>query len=599
MSFKFLKDNFLLMSIAIAICLICTIFMGANYLKDQLFVVEQNKYSIIAANMRNRTANLISDKHSSTTAIALSLSNNSDLINIFQNQRQYNAVNNLSKVLADSTDYKNVWIQLINTEGQSIYRSWDNSKGDSLSTIRGDVQKVLTTKQMVKSISVGKYTISFKSMTPIFDGEKFVGIIEVITHFNSLSNKLAIDNIDSLFIADKKFKNQLKKAVTKRFIDGYYIANLEPSTSMLEFLENNNIDKLIAIDDFKILDDNIVTSYRIKDESNNVIGYALLKYRLSAVNNQDINTFAVLIKFFTFVLLAFVVGVIYLFKLYKDSKETEEDLENMQKYEAILKQKVIEKTHELADLNATLEERIRIELEKNKNQDIMLQQQSKLAAIGEMIDAVAHQWKQPINIIKMRVDTLGYDFTDKLVNQEYITDFQTKIFHQIKHMTDTLDGFRSFFRPNKELKEFDMKIAVDKVLLLIKDEFIKHQINIDVNVIQNFQLLGMENEFKHLILNILNNAKDAFYDNNIENRNITINILLDDKSKKIEICDNAGGIPSEIIEHIFKANVTTKEQGKGTGIGLYMSSQIAVKHHGTLSAINIENGAKFIFEQLL
>jgi C4-dicarboxylate-specific signal transduction histidine kinase len=139
---------------------------------------------------------------------------------------------------------------------------------------------------------------------------------------------------------------------------------------------------------------------------------------------------------------------------------------------------------------------------------------------------------------------------------------------------------------------------IDKVLLLVKDEFMKNQIKITVNEIQTFTLIGVENEFKHLILNIINNAKDAFIDNNIEKREILINILFDEKSKKVELCDNAGGIPTHIIDDIFKANFTTKEEGKGTGIGLYMSSQIATKYHGTLSVENINNGAKFTFEQL-
>lgn len=254
---------------------------------------------------------------------------------------------------------------------------------------------------------------------------------------------------------------------------------------------------------------------------------------------------------------------------------------------------------ELDSYKNQLELKVEEEIAKRKEKEKMLFQQSKLAAMGEMMDAVAHQWKQPINIINMQVDMLGYDFEDNLINQDYINEFQEKIFSQVKHMTNTLEEFRSFFRPSKEPKEFEIKEMVEKVLLLVKDEFMKNMITIRVNTINNFTLVGIENEFKHLILNIINNAKDAFNENKIDKREIIINILSDDKSKKIEICDNAGGIPTYVIEDIFKANVTTKAEGKGTGIGLYMSSQIATKHHGTLSVENIENGAKFTFEQLI
>jgi signal transduction histidine kinase len=258
--------------------------------------------------------------------------------------------------------------------------------------------------------------------------------------------------------------------------------------------------------------------------------------------------------------------------------------------------KVMLLNDKLNEYKVHLEQLVEDEIKKREEKEKMLLQQSKLAAMGEMMDAVAHQWKQPINIINMEVDMMGYDFEDGLINQGYINQFQDKISSQVKHMTSTLNEFRSFFRPNKEVAIFNVKEMVDKVLLLIKDEFVKNQIEIIVDDRLNFTLNGIENEFKHLILNIINNAKDAFNENDIKNRIIMINIIGENNRKRIEIIDNAGGIPEHVIDDIFKANVTTKEEGKGTGIGLYMSNQIAQKHNGKLSVSNIENGAKFIFE---
>ena len=260
-------------------------------------------------------------------------------------------------------------------------------------------------------------------------------------------------------------------------------------------------------------------------------------------------------------------------------------------------QKIMLDLHtELDEYKNHLEEKVEQEIKKREEKEKMLIQQSKLAAMGEMMDAVAHQWKQPINIINMQVDMVGYDFEDGIIDQKYIDDFQAKVSSQVKHMTSTLTEFRSFFRPNKEPKEFSIKKMVQSVLLLVKDEFVKNRITISVNDTQNFSLIGIENEFKHLILNIINNSKDAFNDNDRKDRKIQINILHDDISKTIEIIDNAGGIPEHVIDDIFHANVTTKAEGKGTGIGLYMSSQIATKHNGTLGVVNVSDGAKFIFE---
>ncbi len=259
--------------------------------------------------------------------------------------------------------------------------------------------------------------------------------------------------------------------------------------------------------------------------------------------------------------------------------------------------KLIKLNEELDKYKNHLELKVEEEIKKREEKEKMLLQQSKLASMGEMMDAVAHQWKQPINIINMQVDMINYDYEDGLINQEYINDFQSKVSSQVKHMTSTLNEFRSFFRPNKEASEFNIKEMINKVLLLVKDEFVKNRITITINDIGNFNLIGVENEFKHLVLNIINNSKDAFNEHNTKNREIKINLLKDDTNKTIEIIDNAGGIPEHVIEDIFKANVTTKEEGKGTGIGLYMSSQIAQKHNGSLTVCNVENGAKFTFLQ--
>jgi len=283
-------------------------------------------------------------------------------------------------------------------------------------------------------------------------------------------------------------------------------------------------------------------------------------------------------------------------KLLKDYERKSKRLDKIIQHNDRQEKQLIKLNEELDTYKNHLEERVEEEIKNRQEKEKMLLQQSKLAAMGEMMDTVAHQWKQPINIINMQVDFLNYDFEDGLINQKYIDKFQDKVSSQVKHMTSTLEEFRSFFRPNKEVDEFDIKKMIDKVLLLVKDEFIKNQITIDINDEQNFSLIGIENEFKHLILNIINNSKDAFNDNNTQDRKIQINILSDDTTKKIEIIDNAGGIPSHVIDDIFKANVTTKEDGKGTGIGLYMSSQIATKHNGNLTVVNTDTGAKFIFE---
>jgi len=260
--------------------------------------------------------------------------------------------------------------------------------------------------------------------------------------------------------------------------------------------------------------------------------------------------------------------------------------------------KLLQLNEQLEEYQNHLEQKVEEEIKKRKAQELILFQQSKLAAMGEMIDAVAHQWKQPINLIKMNIDFLSYDLEDGKIDKNYIEEFQNKSFAQIEHINNTLSEFRDFLRPDKPTKEFSVAHMIDKVLILVKDELLKHSINIEKNIKNDFTIDGIENEFKHLVLNIINNAKDAFDDNQTKNKKITISIFETENEFKIEFTDNAGGIPKNILENIFKANITSKPQGKGTGIGLYMSSQIAEKHNGTLQAENIKNGANFTFSLL-
>ncbi len=223
----------------------------------------------------------------------------------------------------------------------------------------------------------------------------------------------------------------------------------------------------------------------------------------------------------------------------------------------------------------------------------MLEQQSKMAAMGEMLEAVAHQWKQPLNALTMYSDLFKSDFEEGNVNEEYVDEMLEGVQVQINHMTTTLSEFRNFFRPNTTITSFNLQDLVNSVLFLVKDEFMKHSIPIDVKIDKMISLHGNENEFKHLILNIINNAKDAFNEKELKDRHIVIQASQNREVTQIEIKDNAGGIPEKVIGHIFEANVTTKESGKGTGIGLYMSAQIVEKMNGTITVANVNGGACF------
>jgi len=249
--------------------------------------------------------------------------------------------------------------------------------------------------------------------------------------------------------------------------------------------------------------------------------------------------------------------------------------------------------NELDALNKELEERINQEVRSAKASYKRFEQQAKMAAMGEMMDAVAHQWKQPLNAISMMSDMLVSDFKSGDVSTEYIEEFSDDIQAQIKHMVSTLSEFRNFFRSKETYENFGIKRSLQSVLVLVSDEFMQNNITTYIESEKELLIYGIENEFKHLILNIINNSKDAFNEREIKDRHIYITFQKEKDAIRLEIRDNAGGIAPSILEKIFQPEVTTKKDGKGTGIGLYMSMQIANKLGGKLSAENVKDGALF------
>ena len=249
--------------------------------------------------------------------------------------------------------------------------------------------------------------------------------------------------------------------------------------------------------------------------------------------------------------------------------------------------------NELDSLNKELEKRIKKEVELSKVNYKRFEQQAKMAAMGEMMDAVAHQWKQPLNALSMMSDMMRDDFKNGLITQEYVDELADDAQGQIQHMVTTLQEFRNFFRPRQTEENFGVKRSIQSVMVLVNDEFLQNNIQVDIQSDKEILLYANENEFKHLVLNIINNAKDAFNDNDISERYIYINFYEKDGYKYVDIEDTAGGVPQNIIKDIFKPEVTSKAEGKGTGIGLYMSIQIAQKMGGTLTVKNINKGACF------
>ncbi len=247
-----------------------------------------------------------------------------------------------------------------------------------------------------------------------------------------------------------------------------------------------------------------------------------------------------------------------------------------------------------------LEKLVEEKTQENIKQFEMLQQQSKLAAMGEMVGAIAHQWRQPLNTIALELQFIEDDFDDELIDKKYLKEFSQRNMNLVNFMSKTIDDFRNFFTQNKVKTSFSIKNKISEVMNMLSPQMKNHNITMEL-LGEDFTVLGLQGEFQQVILNIVNNAKDAIVENKIEDAYVNINIFRKENKGYIEINDNAGGIPANVIERIFEPYFTTKEQGKGTGLGLYMSKMII--DNNFLAKLDVENtsyGAKFtiIFEEI-
>ncbi len=249
----------------------------------------------------------------------------------------------------------------------------------------------------------------------------------------------------------------------------------------------------------------------------------------------------------------------------------------------------------LQELNENLESQIEAEVNKNREKDELMLLQSRQAAMGEMIGNIAHQWRQPLNAIGLMV----YDLTDAFrfgeIDEEYLAKSEENIKSVLQHMSGTIDDFRNFFKPNKEKQAFALYDVV-KTSVSFLDATLKNSgIRLITEIDKDIALFGYSSEFAQVLLNIINNAKDALTDNQTPVPVIRISGQRKDEFAVLKIIDNGGGINPSVLHKIFEPYFTTKEQGKGTGVGLYMSKTIIERNMGGgISVNNLRNGAEFV-----
>lgn len=284
------------------------IHLYTDYVREHTQEMLDAIYKAQAKEIHDNLEHLIEQKQKSTLAIALSLTNDKALIErIKQKNIPNNYYSNLISMFQKETLYQNVWIQIVDKDANSLYRSWSPLTGDTLMEEREDLQDIALTKKVVHTVSAGKFDLSIKSLVPIFDHDTLIGSLGVITHFNSISKSLKDGKIDSVVLLKKEYKKKLLYPFTKLFIDDYYVANLDAPLEIREYLKKHGVENYFN-NSYKIENGYIIVSYELKDARSKTLGYYIMFDKISDLPKLDL-------QFFSFKMIAFFVffGLILLF----------------------------------------------------------------------------------------------------------------------------------------------------------------------------------------------------------------------------------------------------------------------------------------------
>jgi two-component system C4-dicarboxylate transport sensor histidine kinase DctB len=301
----------------------------------------------------------------------------------------------------------------------------------------------------------------------------------------------------------------------------------------------------------------------------------------------------------------------YFIAVVQDINEQKRVRGELQQANLLLAQRVAERTAELSEtverlqdeiterismgaaLQAETTERHNVQAEL-RDKELLLIHQNRLAAMGEMIGNIAHQWRQPLNLLGLLAQDLTMTFKSGEFSQDYLEANVSKMLDTIDHMSQTIDDFRNFFRPFKQKVDFKVLEVVKKTISLLEGSLKADQITTEVKSSGDPVVNGYPNEFSQVLVNIMVNARDALVAKEVTSPKILIEIGVAGERAVLTITDNGGGIPEEVLSRIFDPYFTTKGADQGTGVGLFLSKTIIEKNMGgTLSAGNVGHGARF------
>ena len=243
------------------------------------------------------------------------------------------------------------------------------------------------------------------------------------------------------------------------------------------------------------------------------------------------------------------------------------------------------------------EERLKLISAREREKSLLMSMQSRKASMGEMIGNIAHEWRQPLNIIALLIQELKQIYDKGEITREYLDECINSVMDVIQYMSQTIEDFSNFFSPEKEKSLFSVSDSIKRTISFLKPELKRNKITVKVDAPEDFLMIEYPNEYAHVLLNIIKNAKDVLVERKAPEPKISIKAFKEANKGIVTITDNAGGIPEDLVDRIFDPYFSTKNKTGGIGIGLYLSRIIIEMNlEGKLGVRNVKNGAEFRIE---
>ncbi|MEA1914260.1 MAG: ATP-binding protein [Campylobacterota bacterium] len=491
-------------------------------------------------------------------------------------------------------------IILLDAKGQLLSQIGSSHEKNSYLSYLDIVSQTLKTKSSVTKIARERESFIIYSSSLIYEDDVLLGIM-MIGYF-----------INDIFLENIKNNTQLEIAL---------IGNSAVMSST-KWGEQNNLDTLVV---------NYITYQRLlkKDEIKNII-YKNRSYVIAAKPLKDLEsltegsillglsndaflmqqekvfnqTFIWFLSIFVFsiaLMLFFISRYTNILEKLNQSAQkmstqevpeplllsTNDELESLANSFNHMVNAIDGKNEELRAINNDLEVKIKDAVQEIRDKDTLLQEQSKMAALGELLANIAHQWRQPLSAITTNVTGLQIqkEYGVEVKDDELIEKLKN-INTTAQHMSETIESFRDFYKSDKEMKKVNIKHLIEKTIKLLQSKFDHKDIQI-ITDLEDIEVEILEGELIQVFMNLLSNAYDVLEDKKQEEKVVMVDMHAHDQYLICEVKDNGGGVQKDIINKVFDPYFTTKHQSRGTGIGLYMSAQMIKNHlHGDIGVYN-------------